>query len=60
MKKPREAEDTLASSRLYLASMPQGSDDRALFDDLKTYCMFLGYPRSGHSLIGALLDAHPD
>lgn len=22
--------------------------------------MFLGYPRSGHSLVGSLLDAHPD
>lgn len=22
--------------------------------------MFIGYPRSGHSLVGALLDAHPD
>jgi len=22
--------------------------------------MFVGYPRSGHSLVGALLDAHPD
>jgi len=60
MKKPRDTEDTLATSRLYLASMPRGSDDRALFDDLKTFCMFLGYPRSGHSLVGALLDAHPD
>lgn len=26
----------------------------------ETYCLFIGYPRSGHSLIGALLDAHPD
>ncbi len=24
------------------------------------YCMFIGYPRSGHSLIGSLLDAHPN
>ncbi len=30
------------------------------YEDLKTYCMFIGYPRSGHSLIGALLDAHPN
>jgi hypothetical protein len=30
------------------------------FNDLHTYCMFVGYQRSGHSLIGALLDAHPD
>src|SRR5215207_7292340 len=22
--------------------------------------MFIGYPRSGHSLVGALLDAHPN
>ena len=25
-----------------------------------TYTMFVGYPRSGHSLVGSLLDAHPD
>lgn len=24
----------------------------------ETYCLFVGYPRSGHSLIGSLLDAH--
>jgi hypothetical protein len=24
------------------------------------YCFFIGHPRSGHSLIGSLLDAHPD
>ena len=29
------------------------------YADLTAYCMFLGYPRSGHSLTGALLDAHP-
>jgi hypothetical protein len=27
---------------------------------LSAFCLFIGYPRSGHSLIGALLDAHPD
>ena len=30
------------------------------FDGVQTYCMFIGYPRSGHSLIGSLLDAHPN
>lgn len=30
------------------------------FAGVETYCMFIGYPRSGHSLIGSLLDAHPD
>ncbi len=27
---------------------------------LTHYCMFIGYPRSGHSLVGSVLDAHPD
>lgn len=34
--------------------------DRGHFDSVATYCMFIGYPRSGHSLVGSLLDAHPD
>lgn len=29
-------------------------------DGVRAFCLFVGYPRSGHSLIGALLDAHPD
>jgi hypothetical protein len=45
---------------LYLASLSWGARDRDLFDQVKTYCMFVGYPRSGHSLIGSLLGAHPD
>jgi hypothetical protein len=32
----------------------------AEFDGVSAYCMFIGYQRSGHSLVGALLDAHPD
>lgn len=31
-----------------------------IFKNLETYCMFIGYPRSGHSLVGSLLDAHPE
>jgi len=26
----------------------------------RAFCLFIGYPRSGHSLVGSLLDAHPD
>ena len=29
------------------------------FASARTFCIFIGYPRSGHSLIGSLLDAHP-
>lgn len=34
--------------------------EKELFDSVESYGMFIGYPRSGHSLIGALLDAHPN
>ena len=29
------------------------------FDDVESVCLFIGHGRSGHSLVGALLDAHP-
>jgi hypothetical protein len=32
----------------------------AAYADLHAFCLFIGYPKSGHSLVGALLDAHPD
>ena len=30
-----------------------------LYDGVDTFLMFIGYPRSSHSLVGSLLDAHP-
>jgi hypothetical protein len=30
------------------------------FAQVERYCFFVGYQRSGHSLIGSLLNAHPD
>lgn len=30
------------------------------FENLSAFCMFIGYPRSGSSLVGSLLDAHPE
>ena len=30
------------------------------FKSVDKYCMFIGYTRSGHSLIASLLDAHPN
>jgi hypothetical protein len=44
----------------FLISLIQGIRYRQLFKNVRTYCMFVGYPRSGHSLLGALLDAHPN
>jgi hypothetical protein len=44
---------------LYASSLLQNRRNAELFRDVRTYCMFVGYPRTGHSLIGSLLDAHP-
>ena len=30
------------------------------FATVERFCLFVGYPRSGHSLVGALLNAHRD
>jgi len=38
----------------------EGHEDEPAFENVETFCMFIGYPRSGHSLVGALLDAHPN
>ncbi|WP_148288217.1 hypothetical protein [Prochlorothrix hollandica] len=32
---------------------------RKQLDPIESYVGFIGYPRSGHSLIGSILDAHP-
>ena len=44
----------------HLRSLPGAWKGRRQFDHVERYCMFLGYPRSSHTLLGALLDAHPD
>jgi hypothetical protein len=43
----------------YMRSYLRSRAYRETFAGIHTYCMFLGYPRSGHSLVGSLLDAHP-
>jgi len=34
--------------------------NKAFFESLKFFCMFIGYPYSGHSLVGSIIDAHPN
>ncbi len=31
---------------------------RRHFDEVRAFCLFIGYPRSGHSIVGAQLNAH--
>lgn len=62
MKKPPKQFAIDAGELVYafFSSAGKGLAQRKSFGDVEKYCMFLGYPRSGHSLIGALLDAHPN
>jgi hypothetical protein len=42
----------------YLASTINATIRPASFSDIMAFSFFIGYPRSGHSLVGSLLDAH--
>lgn len=44
----------------YLESLVGGWRERRDFADVEKYVMFIGQPRSGTSLIGSLLNAHPN
>jgi hypothetical protein len=46
--------------RRYVTSYYRSRGDNSPFQDVRTYCMFMGHARSGGSLVGALLDAHPN
>lgn len=48
------------AAKLYIPSAYGGFKNRKLWEEVETFCLFLGYPRSGHSMIGALLNAHPN
>ena len=56
----RKASRGLDLAGSYLRSSFEGRKSRDLFEGVEAYCMFVGYPKSGHSLFGSLLDAHPE
>lgn len=69
----REAWDFLRNARVvrvaleystllpdYLRGVKQPENTQVSFDDLHRYVMFLGIGRSGTTLVGSLLDAHPN
>ena len=56
----RNGSDVWELRKLYVTSAYGGVVHRNRFTQLETFCMFLGYARSGTSLLGALLDAHPN
>lgn len=50
----------LSMKRHYLTTYYQSRKSAYNFYDLKTYCTFIGHMKSGGSMIGSLLDAHPN
>lgn len=55
-----KGQDALRLAWTYGATTRASRRHAALFEQVQTYCMFVGYPRSGHSIVGSLLDAHPE
>lgn len=50
----------IANTSLYLNSLLGGLANTKNFQNIEKYCMFLGCPRSGHTLVSALMDSHPN
>ena len=44
---------------LYASSLREARHNPS-FDDLEHFCLFIGYARSGHTLVATLLNAHPE
>jgi hypothetical protein len=45
---------------LWSRATVEGLRRRRVWKDVEGFCLFVGYPRSGHTLIGSLLNAHPE
>jgi hypothetical protein len=50
----------LSTARRYAFTAYKTYRQPALFQDVKTFCLFIGQVKSGGSLLGSLLDAHPN
>jgi hypothetical protein len=46
--------------RGFASSLVAAPRHSSAFADVERYCMFIGSQRSGHSVVGSLIDAHPD
>lgn len=51
---------SLLTAKNYVSSYYLSQTQRARFQDVRAYCMFIGHMKSGGSMIGSLLDAHPN
>jgi hypothetical protein len=55
-----ELRTRLSVARMYMRSHEWARKQADLFGEVRDYVMFLGHARSGGTLAGALLDAHPN
>ena len=46
-------------AKRYVTSYYQTRKSPSLFRDLRTCCIFIGHTKSGSSMLGSMLDAHP-
>lgn len=60
LKKRKKLPWSIQVSLAHLATLGTSDKFAKWFTEVETYCTFIGYSRSGHSLIAALLDAHPN
>ena len=60
LKKRKKLPLLIQLSLAHLATLGTSQKFADSFAEIETYCTFIGYSRSGHSLIAALLDAHPN
>ena len=45
--------------RTVLHTDPAPTLPQTVIDKVQTFVLFVGYPRSGHSILGSMMDAHP-
>ncbi|MFC7072166.1 sulfotransferase [Halovenus rubra] len=43
-----------------ISALPHLFEHRDDFDTVEAYCLFVGHGRTGHSLVGSLLNGHPE
>jgi hypothetical protein len=55
-----ELQNRFGMAQRYVSSFYGRSQDNGALKSIRSYCMFVGHARSGGSLVGALLDAHPN
>jgi hypothetical protein len=51
---------TMRMAWLYASSLIRSRNFTAETADLTSFCLFIGYPRTGHTLVSSIIDAHSE